>query len=69
MLDLLRSVQMELSSLRTQRSEIIEMNRKITICVKDVLKMMRKFALTVLNVVGRVILLESDRQVRETGGA
>ena len=44
------------------------MNRKITICVKDVLEMIRKFALTVLNVVGRVILLESDHQVRETGG-
>ena len=44
------------------------MNRKISICGKVVLKMMRKFALTVLNVVGRVISPESALQVRETGG-
>ena len=64
MLELLRSVQKELSNLRTdvntlkkpkKRSEIIGVKRKISICVKNVLKMVRKFALTVLNAVGRVI--------------
>ena len=44
------------------------MNRKISICAKYALKMTGKFALTVSNIVGRVIFPEKAREVRKTGG-
>ena len=75
MLNLLRSVQKEQSTFRTDvntlkkaKEEVRDHRGNRKICVKAVLKMMRKFALTVLNFVGRVILSENARQARETGG-
>ena len=66
MLDLLRSVPKKLSNLRNDvnilmkaEKEIIRLNTKISICVKNVLKKNRKFSVTALNVLGRVILPKS----------
>ena len=52
-----------------KRSEIIEVNRKMSIYVKNVLKIMRKFAVTVLNNVWRVILPKSARHSEKRDGA
>ena len=44
------------------------MNRKVSVYVKDVLKIMKKFAVTALNNVRRVILPESARHSEKWEG-
>ena len=44
------------------------MNRKVSFYVKDVLKIMKKFAVTVLNNVRRVIMPESARHSEKREG-
>ena len=77
MLDLVRSVKKELSNWRTDVNTWKKAKKELRdhwdeqkdkyMCKKRI-ENDEKFALTVLNVVGRVILPESVCQVKKTGG-